>query len=276
MEVIFDKPQVMSVVNVTPDSFYSGCRSLDSTEVEQRIREVVSQGCDIIDIGGYSSRSGADEVSIEEELRRVAMGVNAARRLAPQIPVSIDTFRAEVVRSIVQEFGDVIVNDISAGELSHNMIETVAELQLPYVAMHMRGTPTTMQSKTEYTDITSEVVNYLSERAKVLTSAGVQNIVLDPGFGFAKSLQQNYELLHGLTQLSTLGYPVLVGISRKSMIYKALNTTQEDALIGTVALHWECLRAGAKILRVHDTREAVQTIKLFEIYEANRQSKQNM
>ena len=276
MEVIFDKPQVMSIVNVTPDSFYSGCRSLDSTEVEQRIREVVSQGCDIIDIGGYSSRPGADEVSIEEELRRVAMGVNAARRLAPQIPVSIDTFRAEVVRSIVQEFGDVIVNDISAGELSHNMIETVAELQLPYVAMHMRGTPTTMQSKTEYTDITSEVVNYLSERAKVLTSAGVQNIVLDPGFGFAKSLQQNYELLHGLTQLSTLGYPVLVGISRKSMIYKALNTTQEDALIGTVALHWECLRAGAKILRVHDTREAVQTIKLFEIYEANRQSKQNM
>ncbi|MBQ8864376.1 MAG: dihydropteroate synthase [Rikenellaceae bacterium] len=266
----------MSIVNVTPDSFYSGCRSLDSTEVEQRIREVVSQGCDIIDIGGYSSRPGADEVSIEEELRRVAMGVNAARRLAPQIPVSIDTFRAEVVRSIVQEFGDVIVNDISAGELSHNMIETVAELQLPYVAMHMRGTPTTMQSKTEYTDITSEVVNYLSERAKVLTSAGVQNIVLDPGFGFAKSLQQNYELLHGLTQLSTLGYPVLVGISRKSMIYKALNTTQEDALIGTVALHWECLRAGAKILRVHDTREAVQTIKLFEIYEANRQSKQNM
>ena len=276
MEVIFDKPQVMSIVNVTPDSFYSGCRSLDSTEVEQRIREVVSQGCDIIDIGGYSSRPGADEVSIEEELRRVAMGVNAARRLAPQIPVSIDTFRAEVVRSIVQEFGDVIVNDISAGVLSHNMIETVAELQLPYVAMHMRGTPTTMQSKTEYTDITSEVVNYLSERAKVLTSAGVQNIVLDPGFGFAKSLQQNYELLHGLTQLSTLGYPVLVGISRKSMIYKALNTTQEDALIGTVALHWECLRAGAKILRVHDTREAVQTIKLFEIYEANRQSKQNM
>ena len=276
MEVIFDKPQVMSIVNVTPDSCYSGCRSLDSTEVEQRIREVVSQGCDIIDIGGYSSRPGADEVSIEEELRRVAMGVNAARRLAPQIPVSIDTFRAEVVRSIVQEFGDVIVNDISAGELSHNMIETVAELQLPYVAMHMRGTPTTMQSKTEYTDITSEVVNYLSERAKVLTSAGVQNIVLDPGFGFAKSLQQNYELLHGLTQLSTLGYPVLVGISRKSMIYKALNTTQEDALIGTVALHWECLRAGAKILRVHDTREAVQTIKLFEIYEANRQSKQNM
>ncbi len=276
MEVIFDKPQVMSIVNVTPDSFYSGCRSLDSTEVEQRIREVVSQGCDIIDIGGYSSRPGADEVSIEEELRRVAMGINAARRLAPQIPVSIDTFRAEVVRSIVQEFGDVIVNDISAGELSHNMIETVAELQLPYVAMHMRGTPTTMQSKTEYTDITSEVVNYLSERAKVLTSAGVQNIVLDPGFGFAKSLQQNYELLHELTQLSTLGYPVLVGISRKSMIYKALNTKQEDALIGTVALHWECLRAGAKILRVHDTREAVQTIKLFEIYEANRQSKRNM
>lgn len=270
MEIDLSKPVVMSIVNVTPDSFYDGCRSMDANLVEQRIHEVVDEGCDIVDIGGYSSRPGAAEVSIEEEIRRVTLGVECARRVAPELPISIDTFRSEVVSHIVRNFGEVMVNDISAGELDVRMAETVAKHKLPYIAMHMRGRPETMQSCTEYEDITAEVVEYLDRRAEWLKSMGVNNIILDPGFGFAKTLEQNYQLLHGLPHLTALGHPVLIGISRKSMIYKALDTNQQEALTGTIALHWECLRAGARILRVHDTREAVQTIKLFEIYEANR------
>ena len=270
MELNLDRRLVMSIVNVTPDSFYDGCRSMDVAEVERRIQTVVDEGADIVDIGGYSSRPGADVVSVEEEIRRVALGVEVARRVNPALPVSIDTFRAEVVESIVRNFGDVMVNDISAGELDERMIATVAKYDLPYVAMHMRGRPETMQGCTDYDDVTRDVVDYLSARAEQLKSRGVRRVVLDPGFGFAKTLSQNYALLHGLTYLVAVGCPVLVGVSRKSMIYKALDISQQEALTGTIALHWECLRVGARILRVHDTREAVQTIKLFETYESNR------
>ena len=270
MELKLDRRLVMSIVNVTPDSFYDGCRSMDVAEVERRIRIVVDEGADIVDVGGYSSRPGADVVSVEEEIRRVALGVEVARRVNPALPVSIDTFSAEVVESIVRNFGDVMVNDISAGELDERMIATVAKYDLPYVAMHMRGRPENMQGCTDYDDVTRDVVDYLSARAEQLKSRGVRRVVLDPGFGFAKTLSQNYALLHGLTDLVAVGCPVLVGISRKSMIYKALDISQQEALTGTIALHWECLRAGARILRVHDTREAVQTIKLFETYESNR------
>jgi dihydropteroate synthase len=270
MELNLDRRLVMSIVNVTPDSFYDGCRSMDLAEVEHRVRTAVDEGANILDIGGYSSRPGADVVSVEEEIRRVALGVEAARRVSSELPVSIDTFRAEVVESIVQNYGEVMVNDISAGELDESMIATVAKYNLPYVAMHMRGRPETMQSCTVYDDVTRDVVEYLTARAEQLKDRGVKRVVLDPGFGFAKTLSQNYALLNGLSDLVAVGYPVLVGVSRKSMIYKALDISQQEALTGTIALHWECLRAGARILRVHDTREAVQTIKLFETYESNR------
>ena len=266
-------PRVMAIVNVTPDSFYAGSRTPDAAAVECRIREAVAEGADILDVGGYSSRPGADEVSVEEEWRRVALGVEVARRVAPGAPVSVDTFRSEVVERAVAEFGPVTVNDISAGELDPQMLDVVARYGVPYIAMHMKGDPQTMQSLTEYRrDITTEVVSYFRERVERFLAAGIrrERIILDPGFGFAKTVDQNYELLSGLHRLCELGFPVLAGLSRKSMIYKALDTTPEESLAGTVALDWECLRQGARILRVHDVREAADTVRLFRIYEQNK------
>lgn len=259
----------MAIMNVTPDSFYSKSRVEGESDIESRVRQAVSDGAAIIDIGGYSSRPGADDVSPEEELRRVTEGVEVVCRLSPDMKISVDTFRASVVEGVVARFGKVIVNDISAGELDAEMIPTVARLDLPYIAMHMKGDPKTMQSLTGYErDITSEVVDYFRHRVATLLEAGIrrENIILDPGFGFAKTLEQNYVLLKGLHRLVELGYPVLAGLSRKSMIYKALGTSPEEALAGTVALDWECLRQGAVILRVHDVREAVESVRLFNIF----------
>lgn len=264
----FHTLQVMAIVNVTADSFYEGSRVTDVEAVERRISEAVAAGATIIDIGGYSSRPGADDIPMEQEWSRVDMGVGAARRVAPEVAVSVDTFRAEIVRRTVAKYGAVIVNDITAGEGDSRMFDTVAELGVPYVAMHMRGTPQTMQSKTEYKDVVTEVVEYLSSRAAELQRRGVkrENIILDPGFGFAKSIEQNYQLLAGLGRLCALGYAVLVGLSRKSMIYKVLNTTPQDALAGTTALNWEAINLGATILRVHDVEPAVQIVKIFREY----------
>lgn len=264
----FHTLQVMAIVNVTADSFYDVSRVTEVMAVERRISEAVSAGATIIDIGGYSSRPGADDIPMEQEWSRVDMGVGAARRVAPEVAVSVDTFRAEIVRRTVAKYGAVIVNDITAGEGDSRMFDTVAELDLPYVAMHMRGTPQTMQSKTEYKDVVTEVVEYLSSRATELQRRGVkrENIILDPGFGFAKSVEQNYQLLAGLGRLCDLGYAVLVGLSRKSMIYKVLNTTPQDALAGTTALNWEAINLGATILRVHDVEPAVQIVKIFREY----------
>lgn len=264
----FHTLQVMAIVNVTADSFYEGSRVTDAEAIERRISEAVAAGATIIDIGGYSSRPGADDIPMEQEWSRVDMGVGAARRVAPEVAVSVDTFRAEIVRRTVAKYGAVIVNDITAGDGDSRMFDTVAELGVPYVAMHMRGTPQTMQSKTEYKDVVTEVVEYLSSRATELQRRGVkrENIILDPGFGFAKSIEQNYQLLAGLGRLCALGYAVLVGLSRKSMIYKVLNTTPQDALAGTTALNWEAINLGATILRVHDVEPAVQIVKIFREY----------
>jgi len=264
----FHTLQVMAIVNVTADSFYDVSRVTDVEAVERRISEAVAAGATIIDIGGYSSRPGADDIPMEQEWSRVDMGVGAARRVAPEVAVSVDTFRAEIVRRTVAKYGAVIVNDITAGEGDSRMFDTVAELGVPYVAMHMRGTPQTMQSKTEYKDVVTEVVEYLSSRATELQRRGVkrENIILDPGFGFAKSVEQNYQLLAGLGRLCALGYAVLVGLSRKSMIYKVLETTPQDALAGTIALNWEAINLGATILRVHDVEPAVQIVKIFREY----------
>lgn len=257
---------VMAIVNVTDDSFYSASRVVTVEAVERRIAEVVEQGATIIDIGGYSSRPGADDIDIETEWARVDLGVGAARRIAPQVAVSVDTFRAEIVRRTVEKYGAIIVNDITAGYGDEHMVELVAELDLPYVAMHMRAEPKTMQSCTDYTDVVGEVFGYLKSRATELESRGVrrENIILDPGFGFAKSVKQNYQLLERLSDLCDAGYPVLVGLSRKSMIYKLLNTTPEESLAGTVALNWEALRQGAKIVRVHDVAEAVKIVTIYD------------
>lgn len=260
----FSRRQVMTIVNVTPDSFFAGSRTPDWLDVERRVREAVEAGASVIDVGGYSSRPGADEVSPEEEWRARRSGCRAVRSLSPDLPVSIDTFRSSVAARTIHKYGKVIINDISAGELDPLIVDVAAEHDVPYVAMHMKGDPRTMQSMTDYRDIVAEVVDYFRERTVQLRERGVRRIVVDPGFGFAKTLEQNYELLRGLHRLAELGYPVLAGVSRKSMIYKLLGTTPAEALNGTTALHWECLRQGAVILRAHDTREAVEVVRMFD------------
>ena len=210
-------PRVMAIVNVTPDSFFAGSRTPDAEAIERRVREAADAGCDLFDVGGYSSRPGAAEVTSEEEWRRVEAGVAAVRRIAPTLPVSVDTFRAEVARRVLETFGPVIVNDISAGEMDPAIVDVVAEYDAPYIAMHMRGTPATMQGMTSYRDVVEEVVSYFRLRAEQLRRCGVRRLILDPGFGFAKTLEQNYDLLRGLHNLCSLGYPVLAGVSRKSI-----------------------------------------------------------
>ena len=268
----FSQPRVMAILNVTPDSFFAGSRMPDAPHVERRVREAVAEGASIIDVGGYSSRPGADEVSPGEEWRRVKLGVGAVRRLAPGMAVSVDTFRSEVAARAIERFGPLIINDISAGELDPVMPAVAAKYGVPYIAMHMKGDPKTMQSLTDYKrDITAEVVAYFEARVAALLAAGIarEHLVLDPGFGFAKTTEQNYELLAGLHRLCALGYPVLAGLSRKSMIYRVLGVTPAQSLAGTVALGWECLRQGAAILRVHDVREAVDTVRIFNAYVQN-------
>ena len=262
---------VMAIVNATPDSFYSLSRTQSHEAVAERVREAIEDGATIIDIGGYSSRRDADDVAVEEEWQRVKMALEATREVSQDIAISVDTFRAEVVRRAVAEFGDIIVNDITAGAGDSEMFKTVAELGVPYVAMHMRGTPQTMQSLTQYNDVVADVVAELSKCLQEIEKAGIdrRRVALDPGFGFAKSTEQNFELLAGLHKLKSLGQPLLVGVSRKSMIYKTLGTTPEESLSATQAIHWEALRQGATLLRVHDVKEAVETIKLFEKFNEN-------
>ena len=264
---------VMAIVNVTPDSFYSGSRVLSRETIMARVDDAIGSGATIIDIGGYSSRPNAEEVTLEQEWERVRMGLEAVRSVDAGVVVSIDSFRAEVIRRAVEEFGDVIVNDISAGEQDEAMLGVVARYALPYVAMHMRGTPKTMQSLTHYEGgVVSEVVEYFRGRVDEIVAAGVQpdKIVLDPGFGFAKSVEQNYKLLRGLGELRKLGYPLLIGVSRKSMIYKPLGITPEESLPGSLALGWEVLRAGDAILRVHDVGESAQLVRLAKTFRDDR------
>ena len=264
----FHTVQIMAIVNVTDNSFYSASRTTTVEAIQSRIAQVVAEGATIIDIGGCSSRSGAEVVPLETEWERVDLGVGAARRVAPHIAVSVDTFRAEIVRRVVAKYGAVIVNDITAGEGDGDMLDTVVAANLPYIAMHMRGTSQSMQSLTNYTDVAAEVADYLLARAAEAERRGVarNNIILDPGFGFAKSVEQNYSLLASLSTLCKAGYAVLAGLSRKSMIYKVADSTPEQSLAGTLALNWEALRQGATILRVHDVAEAVQIAKIFRVY----------
>ncbi len=260
----------MAIVNLTPDSFYSGSRHITYEEACRSVEQAIADGATIIDLGGYSSRPGAEDVSVDEEWARVRLGLEAVRSAKQGVVVSIDTFRSEIVRRAYVEFGEFIVNDISAGELDEDMPKSVAELGLKYVAMHMRGTPKTMQSLDDYPEgVVRGVCDYFVHRTEELTKAGIprENIILDPGFGFAKSVEQNFELLAGLNSLCELGYPVLAGLSRKSMIYRPLDITPDEALPGSLALAWEAMRGGATILRVHDVRATRQVVDLFNHYE---------
>lgn len=258
-------PKVMAIINVTPDSFFPDSRTPDRTSIESRVETAIAQGADMLDIGGYSSRPGAPEVSEDEEYSRLASGLEIIRRKAPDAIVSVDTFRAGVARRGVLEWGADIINDISAGMLDPLMAPVAAELSTPVVLMHMRGTPATMQSLTDYRDPVADVISELAERISIFRSHGVADVIADPGFGFAKTTEQNYRLMRHLEEFRALECPLLVGISRKSMIYRPLGITPSEALPGTTALNMASLLKGAAILRVHDVAEAVQTVKIFNL-----------
>ena len=260
-----ERPIVMGIVNVTPDSFFAGSRIDGERALRTRLDELIREGAAIADLGAYSSRPGADEVSLEEEMKRLRPALQLLRDEYPTLPVSVDTFRSEVARMAVEEYGAAIINDISGGGLDPEMYRTVSHLQVPYILMHMKGDPQTMQSLTDYQDITLEVLDYFIKRIGLLLDLGLHDIILDPGFGFSKTTEQNYELLAHLDILTqTLRQPLLVGLSRKSMIYRPLGCTPEEALGGTTFLHALALERGAKILRVHDVRPAAEAITLYE------------
>lgn len=261
--VTFDRPAVMGILNVTPDSFFSGSRAMSAYDIERRVETMLTQGVDIIDIGACSTRPGAEPVADDEETARLSRGMEIVRRLAPDIPVSVDTFRASVARSAVTTMGCDIINDISGGTLDDNMVATVADLHCPYILMHMRGTPTTMQTLTEYgDDVTATVISELQRQVRRFEQAGVADIIIDPGFGFAKTVDQNYAVMAGLRRFAIFGRPVLVGVSRKSMITKALSIRADEALEATTALNAYALDRGADILRVHDVAAARQAVDI--------------
>jgi dihydropteroate synthase len=253
----------MGILNVTPDSFYAGSRQQNEAAVAKRIETIVAEGGGIVDVGGYSSRPDAAEVSVEEEWDRVEPVLKMLLRDYPGIPVSIDTFGADIARRAVEDYGVAIINDISGGNIDENMFETVAKLNVPYVLMHMRGVPQTMQQYTDYHNLIEDIMLYFAEKVRILRLSGVNDIIIDPGFGFSKTLDQNYELMRYLNEFSTMfECPLLVGISRKKMIYDLLGCTADDSLNGTTALNTFALLHGADILRVHDVKAAVETVKI--------------
>ncbi|WP_324068909.1 MAG: dihydropteroate synthase [Flavobacterium sp.] len=254
-------PKVMGILNVTPNSFYDGGKHNEINSIMHQVDKMLSEGADFIDIGAYSSKPSAEFVSEEEEIKRLVPIIKELVDHFPSIVLSVDTFRANVAKVAV-EHGAGIINDISAGLLDEKMLETVADLKVPYIMMHMRGNPQTMQSLMNYEDIVKEMIFYFSERIQKARSFGISDIVIDPGFGFAKTLEQNYEVLHKMELFSMLELPLLAGISRKSMIYKVLENSPQEALNGTSVLNTIALQKGAKILRVHDVKEAVECIKL--------------
>ncbi|MDE7442311.1 MAG: dihydropteroate synthase [Muribaculaceae bacterium] len=258
----FDTPKVMGIVNATPDSFFSESRTPDYLSIKKRIEKMINEGVDILDLGGCSTRPGAPEISAEEEYERLLPALDVARSLAPEIPVSIDTFRASVARKCVEEWKADIINDISGGTLDHAMAETIAELKVPYILMHLRGTPADMQTHTDYEDVVADVLKDLAFKIADLRQLGVADVIVDPGFGFAKTTEQNFRLLDCLEGFRHLECPILVGISRKTMIWKTLGCTPAEALNGTTVLNTTAILKGADILRVHDVAEARQCVAL--------------
>ena len=258
-------PQVMGILNLTPDSFFADSRIQTEEKTIARVQQILDEGGTMIDVGAYSSRPDGVDISADEEMERLATGLSIINKHFPDVVISVDTFRADVAARCVEEFGVGIINDIAGGELDDKMFETVARLQVPYIMMHMRGTPQTMQQHTHYDNFLKEIFLYFAQKTTRLRQMGVNDIILDPGFGFAKTIEQNYELLAQLQDFDVFDLPVLVGVSRKSMIYKMLGTTPAEALNGTTALNTISLMKGANILRVHDVKEAVEAVKIWQM-----------
>ena len=261
---VLDKPRVMGSLNLTPDSFYAMSRKQTENDVATRVAQLMAEGADIIDVGACSSRPGADNVSAEEEMERLRRGLDILRQVAPEAVVSVDTYRADVAAMCVEEYGVAMINDISAGQLDERMFDTVARLRVPYVLTHMQGTPETMQASPQYVDVVHDVLRFLAARAEILHEKGVPDVVIDPGFGFGKTLEHNYQLMDRLEEFHLLELPLLVGISRKSMIYRLLDVTPDEALNGTTALNMVALMKGAHILRVHDVKACRECIQIVD------------
>lgn len=263
------EPQIMGILNVTPDSFYSDSRTPDEAHITERVHQMMDEGADMIDIGGYSSRPGADDVTPEEEMDRLRRGLRIVRKLYPEVPVSVDTFRADVARMCIEEEGADIINDISGGMMDRQMFRTVARLGVPYILMHMQGTPDTMQVAPHYDNLRREVMLYFAERIDRLCQMGAKDIIVDPGFGFGKTLEHNYELMNHLEDFAVFNLPLLVGISRKSMIYKLTGGTPQTSLNGTTVLNTISLVKGAHILRVHDVKAAAEAKQIYMAMKQN-------
>jgi dihydropteroate synthase len=257
-------PKVMGIINITPDSFYKGSRSNSDYEILKAASSMIEEGADILDVGGYSSRHGATDINQDEEGKRVFKAIKLIKKEFPEAIISVDTFRAEVANEAVTGCGALIINDISGGDGDKDMFNIVEKLNVPYIMMHMKGNPRTMQKNPVYDDVVADILKWFSERILRLRSAGVKDIIIDPGFGFGKSVVHNFDLLRRLCDFSIAGLPLLIGISRKSMIWKTLEIDADAALTGTTALHAVALMNGADILRVHDVKEAVQTIRLIQ------------
>ncbi len=260
----FSNPVVMGVINVTPDSFYNGGKMEDEKVMLSAVEKMVNDGATFIDVGAVSTRPGATMVSTKEELGRLLPAVHAIRKQFPEAPLSIDTFRSWVAVRVIDEIGPIIVNDISGGSLDSKMFETVGKMNVPYILTHILGTPRTMHENPEYDDVVREVSTWLSDRVKKLNKLGVKDVIIDPGFGFGKNIQHNYDLLNRLDSFKVFQLPVMVGLSRKSMIWKLLGIVPEKALNGTSLANMMALLGGADILRVHDVKEAMEAIKIFE------------
>ncbi len=260
-----DAPKIMGILNVTPDSFFDGGRYTDEEKIYNRIKKLFDEGADIVDIGAFSSRPGAELPDEETEWKRLLPALELVKNKFPDKCFSLDTFRSKIAYKAVNEYGIGIINDISAGNLDQQMFATIKELQVPYVIMHMQGTPETMQQNPQYKNVTLDIIKFFSEKLARLHELGVNDVIVDPGFGFGKTLEQNYELLANLDKFKILEHPLLVGVSRKSMIYKLLGITPQEALNGTTAVHTIALLKGANILRVHDVKEAVETVKIVEM-----------
>lgn len=257
-------PVVMGILNVSPDSFYDGGKYTNEDAILQRAEQIVNEGARIIDLGAVSTRPGSDSISTKEELSRLLPAVTAVRKQFPDIALSIDTFRSWVALRVIDEVGECIVNDISGGNFDEHMFETIAKLGVPYILMHIQGTPKTMQENPHYDDVIKDISKYFSEKVRKLTKAGVKDVILDPGFGFGKGMEDNYDLLNRLDSFKVFQLPVLAGVSRKSMIYKLLDITTEESLPGTITANTMALLGGADILRVHDVKEAVHSVELFK------------
>ena len=262
--ITLQSPKIMGILNITPDSFFDGGKYLQRDKITQRIKEMIAQGADIIDVGAYSSRPGAAEVSEEEELFRLEKALEIIRKISTDICVSVDTFRANIASYTVKNYEVDIINDIYAGLGSEKMLETISNLHVPYIMMHMQGTPATMQKNPHYENIVADIIKFFSQRLNKAALLGINDVIIDPGFGFGKTIEHNYELMNRLEEFQIFDQALLVGISRKSMIYKYLNISPDNSLPGTIALNTIALLKGASILRVHDVAEAIQTMKVVE------------